>query len=56
MRPLVYDASQYHRTQDRMYDFNMKEKDPLAPYISLHINDAKSETGNYFLIPYVDSV
>ena len=56
MRPLVYDASQYHSTQDRMYDFNMKEKDPLAPYISLHINDAKSETGNYFLIPYVDSV
>ena len=56
MRPLVYDASQYHSTQDRMHDFNMKEKDPLAPYISLHINDAKSETGNYFLIPYVDSV
>lgn len=56
MRPLVYDASQYHSTQDRMYDFNMKEKDPLAPYISLHINNAKSETGNYFLIPYVDSV
>ena len=56
MRPLVYDVSQYRSTQDRMYDFNMKEKDPLAPYISLHINDAKSETGNYFLIPYVDSV
>ena len=56
MRPLVYDASQYHYTQDRMYDFNLQEKDPLAPYITLHVDNAKSESGHYFLIPYADSV
>lgn len=56
MRPLVFDASQYHTTQDRMYDFNMKERDPLASYVSPHTEQAKSETGKYFLIPYADSV
>ena len=56
MRPLVYDASQYHATQDRMYDFNMKEKDPLASYVTLHAANEKSESGHYFLIPYSDSV
>ena len=56
MRPLVFDASQYHSTQDRMHDFNMEEKDPLASYISPFSGKTKSETGKYFLIPYVDSV
>lgn len=56
MRPLVFDASQYHSTQDRMYDFNMKERDPLASYVSPNTEQAKSETGKYFLIPYADSV
>lgn len=30
MRPLVYDAHEYNRTQDRLYNFRMEDKAPVA--------------------------
>ena len=38
MRPLIYDAKEYHRTQDRLYNFNMNDTvsgDPLASYVTV---------------------
>ena len=38
MRPMVYDAKEYHRTQDRLYNFNMNSEtagDPLAKHVTV---------------------
>lgn len=56
MRPLVYEAREYHRTQDRMYDLDMEHRDSLAPYVTVHNDSTRSKGDNYHLIPYVDSV
>lgn len=45
MRPIVLDADQYHLTQDRLYDFNMKEKDPIGSNVRrrAELDDTASE-------------
>lgn len=45
MRPIVLDADEYHLTQDRLYDFNMKEKDPIGSNVRrrAELNDTTSE-------------
>lgn len=57
MRPLVYEGREYHRTQDRMYDFDMEHRDSLFPYVTVH-NDSTYKGGedNYHLVAYVDSI
>lgn len=51
MRPIVLDADEYHLTQDRLYDFNMKEKDPLGFNVRrrAELNDTTSERIYSFL-------
>ena len=45
MRPIVLDADEYHLTQDRLYDFNMKEKDPIGSNVRrrAELDDTASE-------------
>lgn len=57
-RPMVYDAKEYNQTQDRMYGYNMKERDPLAAYVTVRhdsLEEKKSKIANDIL-PYVDSL
>ena len=58
MRPLVFDCEEYHRTQQRMYDFRLEGRDPLAPYTGVR-SKATREPGtkdNNDIIGYADSV
>ena len=59
LRPMVYDAPEYHQTQDRMYGFNMNGKngDPLAQYVMVKndsLRDKKIDKRDAFM--YMDSL
>ncbi len=59
LRPMVYDAPEYHQTQDRMYGFNMNGKngDPLAQYVTVKndsLRDKKIDKRDAFM--YMDSL
>ena len=44
MRPMVYDAKEYHKTQNRMYDFDMNDStsgDPLAKYVTVKSKETR---------------
>ena len=57
MNPLTYDAQEYHLTQDRMYDFDMKGLDPLAKDSIVIKSDQTKEKGKKGdIIGYADSV
>lgn len=59
MRPMVYDAREYNRTQDRLYNFNMndtKEGDPLAQWVTVKTNDMREKGRTNDIIGYSDSV
>ncbi len=56
MRPMVYDAKKYHRTQERMYSMDLQSGDPLAAYITIK-NDTLREKGRTNdIIGYQDSI
>lgn len=59
MRPMVYDAREYNRTQDRLYNFNMndtKEGDPLAQWVTVKTNEMREKGRTNDIIGYSDSV
>lgn len=59
MRPMVYDAHEYNRTQDRLYNFNMndtKEGDPLAQWVTVKTNEMREKGRTNDIIGYSDSV
>ena len=59
MRPLVYDAREYNRTQDRMYGFNMKDStqgDPLARYVTVKSKAMREKNRTNDIIGYSDSI
>lgn len=55
MRPLVFDAREYHTTQERMYDFDI-QNDPLAPYIIVRNDSTRNKSQRNDIISYRDSV
>ncbi len=56
MRPMVYDAKKYHRTQERMYSMDLPTGDPLASFITIK-NDTLREKGRTNdIIGYRDSI
>lgn len=60
MRPLVYDAHEYNRTQDRLYNFRMEDKapsgDPLAQYVTIKTDTTREEGRKNDIIGYSDSI
>lgn len=56
LRPLVYESREYHRTQDRMYDFDMAHRDSLARYVIVRNDSTYGKDENSHLIAHVDSV
>ena len=59
MRPMVYDAREYHRTQDRMYNFDMNDTlsgDPLARYVTVKSASMREKGRTNDIIGYSDSV
>ena len=59
MRPMVYDAREYNRTQDRLYNFDMNSDetgDPLARYVTVKTNDMREKGRTNDIIGYSDSV
>ena len=59
MRPLIYDAKEYHRTQDRLYNFNMNDTvsgDPLASYVTVKSPSLREKGRTNDIIGYNDSV
>lgn len=59
MRPLVYDAKTYHRTQDRLYDFDMADSvsgDPLARYVTVKDRTLREKGRTNDIIGYSDSL
>ena len=59
MRPLVYDAREYHRTQDRLYNFRMDESpegDPLASYVTIKADSTREAGRRNDIIGYADSI
>lgn len=59
MRPLVYDAREYHRTQDRLYNFRMEDTpdgDPLAKYVTIKDDSTREEGRKNDIIGYTDSI
>jgi hypothetical protein len=56
MRPLVYDALEYNRTQDRMYDFDMESQDPLAKYVTIKRDSMREAGRTNDIIGYTDSI
>lgn len=59
MRPMVYDAREYNRTQDRLYNFNMndtKEGDPLAQWVTVKTNEMREKGRTNDIIGYADSI
>lgn len=58
IRPMVYDAWEYSKTQDRMYDFELRGEhgDPLAEYIVVKNDSLRdSQTRNKDALPYSGS-
>ena len=59
MRPMVYDAREYNRTQDRLYDFDMNSEeagDPLARYVTVKSDALREKGRTNDIIGYSDSV
>ena len=59
MRPMIYDAKEYHRTQDRLYNFNMNDTiggDPLARYVTVKSRALREKGRTNDIIGYSDSV
>ena len=59
MRPMVYDASEYHATQDRLYNFNMADTvagDPLAQYVTVKSKAMREKGRTNDIIGYTDSI
>ena len=60
MRPLVYDAHEYNRTQDRLYNFRMEDQapsgDPLAQYVTIKTDTTREEGRKNDIIGYSDSI
>lgn len=54
--PMVYDAREYHWTQDRMYDFDMEGQDPLAKYVTVKSRETKEEGKRNDIIGRNDSI
>lgn len=47
MKPLIYDAKNYHTTQNRMYDFDMNARpngDPLAKHVTIQSAGTRDTT------------
>lgn len=57
MRPMVYDARTYNRTQDRLYDYRMDEADgdPLAQYVVVKTSERREKGRTNDIIGYADS-
>lgn len=58
MTPIVLDAKNYNRTQQRMYDFapDAPEGDPLAPYITVKSDKLREKGKKNDIIGYTDSI
>ena len=58
MRPMVYDARTYNRTQQRMYDFDMAgtDGDPLARYVTVKADSLREKGRTNDIIGYSDSI
>ena len=59
MRPMVYDAREYNRTQDRLYSFNMADTtagDPLARYVTVKSKQTREKGRTNDIIGYADSI
>ena len=59
MRPLIYDAKEYHRTQDRLYNFDLNDSlagDPLARYITVKSEQTREKGRPNDIIGYNDSI
>lgn len=52
--PIVHDADQYHLTQNRLYDYDMKQRDPIGSNIVLDIT--QPDSGLAYTFNYADSV
>lgn len=57
MRPMVYDARTYNRTQDRLYDYRMDDPqgDPLAQYVVVKTKEKREKGRTNDIIGYADS-
>ena len=59
MRPMVYDASEYNLTQDRLYNFRMADStagDPLARYVTVKSRQTQEKGRTNDIIGYADSI
>ena len=59
MRPMVYDAREYNRTQDRLYNFDIADNtagDPLARYITVKSKAMREKNRTNDIIGYSDSI
>ena len=59
MRPMVYDAREYNRTQDRLYNFDIADStagDPLARYITVKSKAMREKNRTNDIIGYSDSI
>ncbi len=56
MRPMVYDAKKYHRTQERMYSMDLTAGDPLAAYITIKSDTLREKGRTNDIIGYRDSI
>lgn len=59
MRPMVYDAKEYHRTQDRLYNFDMNSEtagDPLAKHVTVKSSATREKGQANDIIGYSDSI
>ena len=58
MRPMVYDAKEYNRTQDRLYNFDMNaaDGDPLAKYVTVKSDSMREKDRTNDIIGYSDSI
>lgn len=59
MKPMVYDAREYNQTQDRLYNFDLKDSlagDPLARYITVKSKQMREKGSTNDIIGYNDSI
>ena len=59
MKPMVYDAGVYNKTQDRLYNFDMNNEDkgdPLAKYITVKSKGTREKGRSNDIIGYSDSI
>lgn len=56
MKPMVYDAREYNETQDRMYDDDLADRDPLAKYITVKSSTTREKGRTNDIIGYRDSI